>query len=414
MVTASVGQTGERRARPQRERHVASAEAGRRRTIRLSFLFAFLLALTPLAVGALSAQTRHKGTQPPKAPPFSHHAERGKVNENLVMLLGGTLGGPWLQMAQDISTVVGDGDNLRILPVAGGGGKSNLRDILLLRGVDIGITRVEVLNDAKASGELGPNLDRRIAYISALSVDMLQVLARPEINSLKDLHGKRVNILPKGSVVPLILKRLGIEIEEVNLTIPDGIEQMRTGKAYATACICSVPIPAYRAVSKDLGFKLLEVPYIAAFEESYLPASLSSDIYPNLIAKDSKVPTIGASLLLVTYNWAPGTERYRRLEKFVNAFFTKFDNLRKPPRHPTWRDVNLSANVRGWLRFPASQQWLDRQAAVKGRATVKGQTPGIDHAQAREQAAKAAPGNAAEQERLFKEFLEWSRNRPRK
>jgi TRAP-type uncharacterized transport system substrate-binding protein len=375
--------------------------------VRLSILSAFLLALAPFAVGALSAQTRQKGTQPPKAPAFSHQAERGKVNENLVMLLGGTLGGPWLQMAQDISTVVGEGDNLRILPVAGGGGKSNLRDILLLRGVDLGITRVEVLNDAKTSGEFGPNLDRRVAYISVLSVDMLQVLARQEIGSLKDLHGKRVNILPKGSVVPIILKKLGIEIEEVNLTIPDGIEQMRTGKAYATACICSVPIPAYRGVSRDIGFKLLEVPYMAEFEESYLPASLSSETYPNLIPKDSKVPTIGASLLLVTYNWAPGTERYRRIEKFVNAFFSKFDKLRQPPRHPTWRDVNLSASVRGWPRFPASQHWLDRQANLKARA------PAIDPAQAREQAAKAAPHDPAEQERLFKEFLEWSRKRPK-
>jgi TRAP-type uncharacterized transport system substrate-binding protein len=408
MVTAGVGQMGEGRARPQRERQIASAKAWWHRNMRLSLLLVFLLALNPLAAGVSSAQTRHKSTQPPKAPAFSHHAERGKVNENLVMLLGGTLGGPWIQMAQDISTVVGDGDNLRILPVAGGGGKSNLRDILLLRGVDIGITRVEVLNDAKASGELGPNLDRRVAYISALSVDMLQVLARQEINSLKDLHGKRVNILPKGSVVPLILKRLGIEIDEVNLTIPDGIEQMRAGKAYATACICSVPIPAYRGVSKDLGFKLLEVPYIAAFEESYLPASLSRDIYPNLIANDSKVPTIGASLLLVTYNWAPGTERYRRIEKFVSAFFSKFDKLRQPPRHPTWRDVNLSASVRGWSRFPAAPALARRQAALKA------QTPGIDQAYARAQAAKAAPGDAAEQERLFKEFLEWSRKRPRK
>ena len=51
----------------------------------------------------------------------------------------------------------------------------------------------------KASGEYGPNLERRIAYISPLAVDMLHVLARPEINSLKDLHGKKVNVMPKGS-----------------------------------------------------------------------------------------------------------------------------------------------------------------------------------------------------------------------
>jgi TRAP-type uncharacterized transport system substrate-binding protein len=379
--------------------------------MRVSLVLALLLTLGPLAVGSADAQAVKKGAPPPKASAFSHQTERNKVNENLLMLLGGTLGGPWIQMAQEISTVVADGDNLRVLPVAGGGGKSNLRDVLLLRGVDLGITRHEVLNDAKASGEFGPNLERRVAYVSALSVDMLQLLARPEIGSLKDLHGKKVNILPKGSVVPIILKKLGVVIDELNLTIPDGIEQMRTGKVFATACICSVPIPAYRNLSPDLGFKLLGVPYIAALEESYLPASLTSDTYPNLVAKGTKVETIGASLLLVTYNWQPGTDRYRKIEKFVDAFFTKFDKLRQPPRHPSWRDVNLSATIPGWQRFPAAQQWLDRQEALAKKSQPP---PGIDVGQARKQAAKAAPNDPTEQDRLFREFLEWSRKQPKR
>jgi len=292
--------------------------------MRVSLVLAFLLALSPLAVSASSAQTRQKGAQPPKAPAFSHQAEREKANENLLMVLGGTLGGPWIHMAQDIALTVTEGDDLRVLPLAGEGAKKNLRDVLLLRGVDLGITRLDVLNDAKASGEYGPNLDRRVAYITPLAVDMLQVLARPEINSLKDLNGKKMNVLPKGSVVPIVLKALGVEIEEVNLTIPDGIQQMRTGEVYATACVCSVPIPAYAAVSSDLGFKLLEVPYIAAFEASFLPASLSSETYPNLIAKGSRVQTLGTHLLLVAYNWAPGTDRYKKLEKFVEGFFSSF------------------------------------------------------------------------------------------
>jgi TRAP-type uncharacterized transport system substrate-binding protein len=379
--------------------------------MRASLLLAFVLALSPIAISASTAQPRHKGVQPPKALSFSHAAEREKVNENLLMLLGGTLGGPWIQMAQEISTAVGDGDNLRVLPVAGGGGKSNLRDVLLLRGVDLGITRLEVLNDAKASDEFGPHLERRIAYIAALSVDQLQLLARAEINSLKELHGKKVNILPKGSVVPMILRKLGVEIDEVNLTLPDGIEQMRTGKISASACICSVPIPAYRGVSADLGFKLLEIPYIDALEESYLPASLSSETYPNLIAKGSKVQTIGANLLLVTFNWAPGSERYGKIAKFVNAFFTNFDKLRQPPRHPSWRQVNPGATIRGWQRFAAAQQWLDRQAA---EAAAKAPPQSVDPTQARASAAKAAPHDEAEQERLFKEFLEWSRKRQRR
>jgi hypothetical protein len=122
--------------------------------MRVSLVLAFPLALSPLAVGAASARTQQKGAQPPKAVPFSHQAEREKANENLVMVLGGTLGGPWIHMAQDNALTVTDGDNLRVLPVAGEGAKKNLRDVLLLRGVDLGITRLDVLNDAKAVGRV--------------------------------------------------------------------------------------------------------------------------------------------------------------------------------------------------------------------------------------------------------------------
>ena len=83
-------------------------------------------------VGAGKAEAQ-KG---PSKAPFSHHDERAKANQNLLMLLGGALGGPWIQMAQDVATVVSDGDKLRVLPLAGGGAKSNLRDVLLVRGVD--------------------------------------------------------------------------------------------------------------------------------------------------------------------------------------------------------------------------------------------------------------------------------------
>jgi uncharacterized protein len=83
--------------------------------------------------------------------------------------------------------------------------------------------------------------------------------------------------------------------------------------------------------------------------------------------------------------------------------------MRQPPRHPSWRDVNLSASIRGWQRFPPAKQWLDRQALE-----VSAAAGGIDVAKLRAQAVKAAPNDAAAQERLFKEFLEWSGQRSKK
>jgi TRAP-type uncharacterized transport system substrate-binding protein len=381
--------------------------------MRVSLVLAFLLALSPLAVSASSAQTGPKAA-PSKGPTFSHLTEREKANENVVMLLGGALGASYIQLAQDIALTISDGDNLRVIPLASGGAVKNVRDVLLLRGVDLGITLVPVLNGFKESGELGPNIDRRLAYIAPLSVDVLHVLARSEYTSLKELNGKKVGVNIKGSSTSVfgtkILKLAGVEIEQVHVNPNDAVHMMREGKLDAAMCLCAMPVPSWPALKSDTGFKFLEVPYLPAHEESYLPASLPSEAYPALIAKDEKILTVAAATAHITYNWAPGTERYRKIEKFVSAFFSNFDKLRQPPRHPSWACVNFSATIRGWQRFHAAQQWLDRLAAD---AKAKTPSSGIDVKQARELATKAAPYDKAEQERLFKEFLEWSRKRPR-
>jgi TRAP-type uncharacterized transport system substrate-binding protein len=381
--------------------------------MRFSLVLGFVMALCPLCIPSGSAQTPQR-SQHSKTQGFSHPVERQKANENLLMLLGGTLGGPYLQLAQDIASAVTEKDTLRVLPIAGEGAVGNVRDILLVRGVDLGITSIQVLNAIRQSGEYGPNLERRISYIAQLSTDTLHVLARQEYNSLKDLDRKKVNVLQEGSGTstfgPKILKALGIVAEEMHLTHNDGAQMMRAGKLDATLCICPIPVPAFGVLKNDSGFKFLEVPYVPAFEESYLPAKLTSSHYNNLIPEGSSVQTIGTSTVLITYNWSPGTEQYRKLEKFVNAFFTNMDRLRQPPHHPVWKDVNIGASIRGWQRFPAAQQWLDRQAV---EAVAKAPPKGIDVDQARALATKAVPNDPAEQERLFKEFLEWSRNKGR-
>ena len=138
-----------------------------------------------------------------------------------------------------------------------------------------------------------------------------------------------------------------------------------------------------------------------AFEQDYVPASIANKNYPNLVAKEHKVQTIATSTILISFNWARGTDRYRRIEKFVDAFFSKANELRKPPRHPAWRDVNMAGTIRGWQRFAAAQEWIDRNAAKPAPAS-------IDSTLARAQAAGSAPRDPAEQERLFQEFLKWS------
>ena len=73
--------------------------------------------------------------------------------------------------------------------------------------------------------------------------------------------------------------------------------------------------------------------------------------------------------MLAAYNWAPNTERYRKLSLFVDAFFTKFPAFQNPPFHPKWKEVSLSAPLADWNRLPAAKQWLERTASSRSRAT---------------------------------------------
>jgi hypothetical protein len=66
--------------------------------------------------------------------------------------------------------------------------------------------------------------------------------------------------------------------------------------------------------------------------------------------------------------------------------------------------MNLAGTIPGWTRFPPAQEMVNR--ATSPRAS-------LDPEVARQQAVRAAPGNPAEQERLFNQFLEWSKQQKR-
>jgi TRAP-type uncharacterized transport system substrate-binding protein len=368
--------------------------------MRVHIVLAYLLPLSPLAAGALEAQT----VQAERKAILAHEQMRQKMNDNLLILMCGPLGAAYIQLGSDIAIVVNNGDSLRVLPMVSDGALTNVRDVLFLKDVDLGITTVQILNDLRKSGEDGPNIDRYISYVAPLSVDTLHILARPGINTIKDLNGKKVSFNSKGSgtarFTPLVFKELGINVEETTMPQGDAIQAMRDGQLDATACSCPMPLAAFPNVKPEWGFKILDVPYVPAFEQDYVPASISYENYPNLVPKDKKVETIATSTVLIAFNRPRNTDHYRRIAKFVDAFFTKFDELRKPPRHPAWRSVNVMGTIRGWQRFPAAQEWINHNA--KSVAALRA-TPVI------EQAAHAVPSTAAEQERLFQNFLKWAR-----
>lgn len=285
---------------------------------------------------------------------------RQRVNDNVLFLMGGQPGATFSQLAHDISVVVDDGNNLRVLPVLGGAAVQNVEDVLYLRSIDMALTTQEAMNYLKSAGDLGPNLEQQLTYIAALSPNPLQILARADAKSIRDLSGKKVNFNNRGSAtaqfVPKIFKTLGVDVEEFYMGPADAMEKLRHGEIDATICSCPTPVPSFADVKPEWGLRFVSVPYDKSIQAAYPPASISKEDYPGLVEKD--VETIAAITVLVSYNWPKDSIRYKRTEKFVNAFFSKFDEFHKPPRHPLWKVVNLGASIPGWTRFPAAEEWL--------------------------------------------------------
>jgi TRAP-type uncharacterized transport system substrate-binding protein len=285
--------------------------------------------------------------------------------------------------------------------------------VLHLRGIDLCITQSNIMTYLKKTGELGPNIDTRIAYIAKLYNEEMHVLAGPGIKSLQDLAGKRVNFSDAGSGTQfstrLIFELLGIKVQEVNVDQSEGFERVKSGDIAATILIAGKPTGSFGKFKLEPGMTLLPVPYVEALEEDYFPAKMTSEDYPNLIPKGGSVDTIAVGAVLAAFNWPQNTDRYRRVALFVDAFFSKFPEFQKPARHSKWREANLASTLRGWKRFPAAEEWLaknpERQAAAEPIQ--------VDAALARAQAARVAPNDPVEQNRLFNQFMEWAKSQKR-
>jgi hypothetical protein len=206
---------------------------------------------------------------------------------------------------------------------------------------------------------------------------------------------------------PPIFERLKVDVEKTFIPHQVALEQMRTGQGdmAAVVFITSKPVEAFTRGRWDPGFKFLPI----EFEEFgfYLPSTLSSRDYPQLIPQGQEVQTIAVPTILAAFNWPRGSDRYNRVARLTEYLFSRLEKLQEPGFHPKWKDVNIAARVPGLNRFPAAQEWLDKTALLGVAETAPGLPRGTDDALS---AAVARP-TTPEQERLFREFLEWKRQR---
>ena len=294
---------------------------------------------------------------------FGSVSTKKALNANTVTLLSGTVGGTYVQFGADLASVLDDGGNLRVLPIIGRGSVQSVADILFLKGVDLGIVRTDTLDYLEKKG-FANDIKKRFTYVTKLYNEEMQVIVPKTIQTLNDLEGKTVSVdLPNGGTFVTALsvfERLGINANFVYIEQRIAMEKLKKGELDAVIVVGGKPYVSVTNFNNDGRFHLATVDYAKSLQNDYLPATLTSKDYPNLIPDGETVETIAVPSVLAVYNWPPSTERSRKLARFVDAFFTKFAALQSPPFHPKWKEVSLTAPLAGWNRLPLAQQWLHK------------------------------------------------------
>ena len=343
--------------------------------------------------------------------PQTRETIRARMNENVVTIMAGSASGTDLAIVQDIADVLDDGNALRVLPMVGKGPEQNIKDVLFLRGVDMGITQANILKHYAKTGELGANFIDQVAYIAKLFNEEMHILVRSDVKDIHELQGKAVNFGADGSGTEitgrLVFEALGIEAREMHLSDADAIQKLKSGEIAASIVVTGKPAPALANIKDTSGLKLLAVPYAKELEDSYYPATLTHDDYPELVPQGGRVDTVSVCAVLVSFNWPRDSVRYDKIAKFVNRFFSNFDAFLNAPRHPKWREVNFAATLEGWHRSPLAQSWIDRAKS----STNTAERNHFDAFLAQANGPRETPISDAERADLFRAFIEWNKGR---
>src|SRR6202158_5299174 len=224
----------------------------------LARLAAILFVFFALADPAF-AETR-RSADPSRSQRAAEADLRDRINAWTIGLAGGLLEGAPIRFATEIARAVNEGGEMHVLPIVTRGPTENVNDLLYLRGIDAAIINSDSLEEYKSQV---PQIQQRITYLLSLFPSELHIFVRPEIKSLQDLEGKKVNFNTQGTAAaysgPLIFSRLGLNVEKMFIPHPVALEQMRRGEIAVGVFVTSKPVDAFVRGKWEEGFKFMPV-----------------------------------------------------------------------------------------------------------------------------------------------------------
>lgn len=324
------------------------------------------------------------------------------LNSTIGLIAGGA-GSTDARIAADIAEVLDEADRLRVLPIMGRGSVQNIADLIYLKGVDVAIVHLDALTDTMQRGTI-PR-EGSVQYIAKLFQEEIHILARKEIASMSDLNGKIVSIGPIGSGTELTASAL-LDLTHVTPNImhdtqSGALDRLRRGEISAMVVVGGKPVPLLQGIEAGSGLHFLSIPLNTQLVNTYLPTTLDRQYYPNLIPPGPPIDTVAVGSVLVTLASPSDTARAKRVNRFVDTLFERFDQFRQPGFHPKWQEVNLSAQVQGWTRYPEVVNLLKKDLPTDADLRTS-----FDSYLS--QSGQSASGmNNERREALFRDFLRW-------
>lgn len=359
----------------------------------------------PLAAAMLAA---FAGMAAAAAAQTSNRPRAEDVNRGVVHIVTAGVQSGYARIGYDLSNVLDDGKTLRVVPILSKGSVGNLKDLLALRGVDIGIMQSDALAYAEQERIYAPS-SGELSYITRLYNEEFHLIAGPEVQRLEDLEGKVVSfdVAGGGSNITTanVFRLSGVHVTPAYTDIQTALADLRAGRIAAIGHTVGKPYAALDGIERGSGLHFVPVPMTRALLEIYGPSELTDKDYPALVPPGQSVQTIAVGSVMAVYNLQPASERYRNIVHFVDEFFGNFDKLLQPGHHPKWAEVNLAATVPGWQRFPPAQAWLDanRQRPAPTVALSGSETPSLDDV-LRQRLPNLTPDQKS---RLVNDFQQW-------
>ena len=282
---------------------------------------------------------------------------RDKVNENVVGIMAGSLGGSDLSLAADMGLALSDGYNLRVVPMVGLGSVKDIEDLLFLRGVDMAIVQQDVI-DFMADNGIFPNIKSSVRLMAPLNVDQFHVLASKNFSSVYDLAGQKVNYGPTDGgtfmTSSVVFDTLGINVEVTTYPHQVALEKLRNGEIAAMMRASGKPVSVIEEIRQGEPFHLLPVP-AGELAGIYAPTVLTATDYPALIPPSTQVETVSVANALISYNWPRDHPRGQALAKFAQRLFADHETFMSGGYHESWKDIDLALDLPGLPRHWSAQ-----------------------------------------------------------